>query len=364
VSAGRGLALAAVLCLASVAPATADTPPSSWTRARDPAAGDRWALHVRVQRLLYSESLDVGPLDVKHNEELRLEIARSLLEEVDTAHSPDPRLRFDLGIVYDRLSAIRKTNDLSQKAVDVLAPALAQAPDGEGSTEGLEALAASYDRLERVKEEIATTRLFIPRLLRESSRALWLMNLGEAQMHLGHLTDAMASFQEALAISKPLNLNLSIALTLWDVAVALDRSGDTGQALATAKEAAEWNWIDVRGSGSLQTARALTGWDAIQDEEDVYFVPDWEREWYLALGTAVAGRAATNARASAALWSQCEAHWKEYVRHAETATPPDRWLAIARVRLEHAHDERLAAERRAAKLPPPPRPDVGTWSDP
>src|SRR5580700_1422747 len=83
---------------AAVSPARADTPPSVWDVAKDTAEGDRWALHVKVQRLLHS--LPAGApefLELRRDQELRLESARMLLEQADASHSPDARLRFDLG---------------------------------------------------------------------------------------------------------------------------------------------------------------------------------------------------------------------------------------------------------------------------
>jgi tetratricopeptide (TPR) repeat protein len=368
VSARRWTALVAALCLGPIAPAAADTPPTAWDRAQDPATRDRWALHVRVQRLLYPMALEEGPDDARRNEELRLEIARSLLEEVDAAHSPDPRLRFDLGIVYEKLSDVRRTSELHQKVIDILVPALTDAPDADGSTDALEQLVYAYAKLDRPKDEIAIWRRYIPRLLDDRARMAPMMNLGEAQMRLGRLDEALATFQATLQLCMSLpsmgSVNATIALTKWDQAVALDRSGDAGQALAIAKEARDFKWIELVGGGAFQTSHAVTGWDAIQDQATVFFVPEWERDWYLALGYAAAARATTNVRESAHLWAQSEAHWGVYVRHAESGSSKDRWLAIARLRLEHARDERLAMERAAAKLPPPLKPDVTIWSDP
>jgi tetratricopeptide (TPR) repeat protein len=357
-----------VLSTATVAGAAADTPPSAWDRGRDAAAGDRWALHVRIERLLHPSQADEGPLDVRRSEELRLEIARSLLEETDASHSPDPRLRFDLGIVYEKLSSLQRTNDLHQKVVDVLAPALAEAPDADGATDALESLVYAYAKLDRPKDEIATWRLYIPRLLDDRARVGPLMNLGEAQMRLGRLDEALTTFRDTLQLCRLMpslpNVNATIALTMWDLAVALDRSGDSVQALLTSKAALEWKWTEVVGSGAFQTIHAVTGWDAIQDQSTVFFVPEWEREWYLALGYAAAARATSDARESAHQWAESEAHWDTYVKRAEVGPTRDRWLPIARLRREQTHAQRVAAERRAPKTPPPKRTDVTSWSDP
>jgi hypothetical protein len=117
--------IASMLCLLWGASARADTPPSQWDIARDPAERDRWALHLRVERLVHPPRPDdATPLDSRQDDELRLEAARVLLEEADAAHSPDVRLRFDLGAIYERLATTEKRNDLQQKVIDVLGPAL------------------------------------------------------------------------------------------------------------------------------------------------------------------------------------------------------------------------------------------------
>src|SRR5580704_6145268 len=131
--------------------AGAETPPSSWDMARDPAERARWALHVRVQRLMRAPAGDTSlPLD----DELRLEAARAMLEEADAAHSPDVRLQFDLGVVYSRLATRQQRLDYERRVVDVLVPALALAPDDPGATAALEALVYAYAKLDRPREEL------------------------------------------------------------------------------------------------------------------------------------------------------------------------------------------------------------------
>ena len=92
--------LACVASTAWAAAAGAETPPSAWDVARDPAEAGRWDLHVRVERLLQ------GSFRMRGENELRLEAARVMLEDADAAHSPDVRLRFDLGVLRDRLGRL------------------------------------------------------------------------------------------------------------------------------------------------------------------------------------------------------------------------------------------------------------------
>jgi tetratricopeptide (TPR) repeat protein len=347
------LALALMAIAAPTSASRADTPPGIWDLAKDPLERDRWALHARVERLLHPPLADdVAPILLRRDEELRLEAARAMLEEAGAASSPDVRLRFDLGIVYGELARVQERSDLYRSVVDVLVPALEAAPDHPGATHALEALVEAYTKLDRPREEVAASRLYIERLVDERARALTMMNMGEAEMRLGRLDDAMGTFRNVLSICGTLpnssTRNETYALTLWDLAVAFDRAGDARAAMDTAAKARQLSWDEA---GPLGQPRNRTGWDAIRDQQRVYFVPAWEREWYLAVGQATAARDEQDARAAAALWAAAEAHWGTYTERA-AATRDDRWLAIARVRHDRAHAERVNAEKRALKLPP------------
>ena len=109
--------------------ARAETPPTAWDVARDPAARDRWDLHMRVQRLLHPPAGEGG---LRFDDELRIEAACAMLEDGDAARSPDVRLRFDLGIVYSELASRQRRTDLQQKVIDVLAPAHRRRACGHG----------------------------------------------------------------------------------------------------------------------------------------------------------------------------------------------------------------------------------------
>jgi tetratricopeptide (TPR) repeat protein len=337
--------------------ARADTPPSVWDVAKDTAEADRWALHVKVQRLLHSPPAETPEfLELRRDQELRLESARMLLEQADAGHSPDARLRFDLGTVYEDIAVLERRTDLTPRAVAVLAPALEAFPDAPGSTGALDSLVDAYAHLNRPHEEVAAATRYIPRLLDDRARVGPLMNLGEAEMRLGQLDDALATLREGLRECERLpnssGVNETYALTLWDVAVALDRSGDPAGAETTAAKARGWSWSEAMGSGAIQMARLVTGWDAIRNTDDVFFVPEWERDWYLALGESVAAQGASDPRDAAHGWAEAERHWMAYVSGAIAEGSTDRWLPLARARLARTHAARVAAEKRAAKLPP------------
>jgi tetratricopeptide (TPR) repeat protein len=359
----RVLAAVALGALLTVAPpARADTPPNAWDVARDPAARDRWALHVRVERLLTPGRSEDDPVpDLGVNGDLRLEAARAMLEGADAAKSPDLRLRFDLGRVYYELAERQGGRvDLLRKAIDVLAPAVAAGDDQPGATEAMVALVYAYAKTNQPREELATWRRYIPRLVDDRFRVGAMMNMGEAEMRLGHVDDATATFREVLRLCSELpntsGVGSTYVLTLFDLAVALDRSGDARTALDTAGKAAHMDVLDSQ-------ARATNGALLIAHDPNVFFVPEWEREWYLALIASAAAREATDPRDAARAWTQAERHWERYADNAAAAGRKDAWLGIAKQRRDRTHVERVAAEQRAAKMPKRPQPRSLPWVD-
>src|SRR5690349_6597621 len=116
-----GVAAVALGALAG-GPARADTPPSIWDRAKDPSLSESYRVHVEVQRrLAQKDRFDVGDSQVR--------TVRALLERYNAAKSKDPRLRFDLGLVYLRLEEY-------DKSAKVLGSVLAEFPDHPAAEDG------------------------------------------------------------------------------------------------------------------------------------------------------------------------------------------------------------------------------------
>jgi tetratricopeptide (TPR) repeat protein len=338
--------------------ARAEAPPGVWDVARDPEARARWDLHVRVERMLSpTRSDDAAAPDPRLDAELRVEAARAMLEKADVAHSPDVRLRVDLGNVYFQLGELQGGNlDLLQKAVELLAPAVEAAADESWASEAFADLTLAYAKLNRPRDELATWRRYIPLIVDDRGRVGSMMNMGEAEMRLGHVDDALGTFREVLRLCGDLpnsgNVGSTYVLTLWDVAIALDRSGDPAGAIDTAAKAARMMVIDSRGNPA-------TGIALIARDPSVFFVPAWELDWYLALGLSAAARDAKDARDAADDWGRAAAHWDTYVTRSQASGGQDAFLAIARVRLAQARARQQAAAKLAAKLPKrPPRPGV------
>ena len=346
-----GSMIACLVCsvVLGAAAARADTPPNVWDAAVDTSVRDQWKLHVRIQRLLApTRAEDDAPPESRLNLELRLETARAMLEQADAAHSPDVRLRFDLGFVYYGLAERQGTDQLYQKAIDVLVPALDASPDHPAATEALATLVYAYAKLNRPREELTAWRRYIPRLVDDRSRVVAMMNMGEAEMRLGQIDDALGTFREVLRLCGELPNTSSVSQTyvlgLWDVAIALDRSGDPHGALDAAGQARRMV-VGVDAAG-----RPVTGSALIASDPTVFFVPPWEREWYLALDAMAAAHDARDPVAVATAWAEAERHWDTYVDRSAAMGGTDPFLPVARVRLHQAHDRRATADQVAARL--------------
>ncbi len=329
-------ALALALTLAA-APAGADTPPNVWEIARDPAARDRWELHVAVRELITLESSQ----DLRALGSAALERARALLEDAEAAKSPDVRLRFDLGIVYEHLKE-------HERAIPVLKSALSLAPDHPCATEALVELAYAYAFLDRPQEERQAYIQYLARETDDRLRATALLNLAEVQMRLGHLEDAIAGYREAISASAVLPSSMGTKgaiLSVWGLAVALDRAGDPAGASEQARRATQ-----------MDPGETIIGRDP-----GVFFVPKYERLWYLALGRTEDAKQAPSAHDAARRWAEVESFWRSYVGEAD---PKERWLPLARAHLERAHTARLAADKKAARERAPSRPGDDSFVEP
>jgi len=314
----RAAAAIVSLALAALAPpAAADTPPNAWDRAKDPAARDAYEIHLEVRPLLFR-----APIASDRDYTRNLERARAILEDADAAHSSDVRLRFDLGEVYEGLGR-------HAQALAVLQAALAIAPDHTAAEQAWLDLAYALAHLDRPREERAAYEQFLARSTSEYSRAIAVLNLAEADMRLGDLDDAIAGYRQAVQLSAALPNDAKTGiLATWGLAVALDRAGDP--------------------QGSAVEARLAVGMDSsdqiIGDRVGVFFVPAYERLWYLALGSAERARQAADARTALAFWQRTESLWASYVAQAD---PKDRWARLARAHLDRARTERALAEKRA-----------------
>jgi tetratricopeptide (TPR) repeat protein len=329
----RRCALLLALASGLIPPAVAyaETPPSVWDSAKDPLARERYKLHLDVQELLEIRALpEIGSL-----RNLTADRARVMLEAKDAAHSPDPRLRFDLAEVYELLERY-------DPVIGVLEGALAMAPDHPAATRAWFELAGAYahkDSPEASRKEISSYREYLARETDEEDRAIALLNLAEAEMHLGEMERAISDYQESMrlaASSARVRGPATEILAVWGLAVAYDRSGDATGAAAQAKLATQ---MDPRDR-------------LIGDKQYTFFVPEYERNWYLGLAAMARAREETDPRAILAHWIDAEQRWDSYLAGAERPSSGDRWTERARSHRDLAKAQRAKAAARVAKLPP------------
>ncbi|WP_394820654.1 tetratricopeptide repeat protein [Pendulispora albinea] len=332
----RGRMAAAVLAVAvaslsaGVQPARADTPPSAWDSVKKPYLRRTYEVHVRArERMIQSESVQPGAMD----HEKRLEEARAILEEANAAESPDVRLRFDLGTVYE---ALRR----HAAAAKVLEKALAMAPDHPAAEDAWLTLAYAYAHGNEPRKERDAYTKYLERSTYGSGRVTATLNLAEAEMRLGHLEDAITGYREAIQLASLVaSASDTGVLAVWGLAVALDRSGDTSGAMAQAKWATE---IDHRR--------------VIEDRVNVFFVPAYERLWYFGLREMALARSAKSGPEALLHLRQAEELWNGYY---EKADPADPWRTRAKAHRDFVHNERLDAEKRIKPGKTPQLPSPG-----
>lgn len=328
-SAARGrIGIALVVGVALVAGhasvARGDTPPGLWDSAKRPGARDDYALHVQAQRVLASEGREREVLR-KYGQ---LDHLRALLEDADAEHSPDVRLRFDLGEVYEAL-------ELHEAAARVLAPAVAAHEAHPAALSAMSTLSVAYAKLNRRREEHDVYHRYLRHQTDPLERLGALGNLAESDMSLLDLKAAIAGYEEVIARASELatgpGVHQTLALAEWGLAVALDRTGDTRRARAEAKK-----------------ALALDPEMAILNAPNVFFVPAYERLWYIALGAAAAAAEEESAREALGFLRVAEACFTKYVAAAGTDDP---WVGLAKIRLASAEKARAAAEKRVPAAP-------------
>jgi tetratricopeptide (TPR) repeat protein len=379
----------AVLFILALAPplfqgsALADTPPSVWDRAKDPSIGKTWDVHLAVQG--WFAAADVARMEARERQHLHggapasfaitegpyYERAVRALENANAGTSSDVRLRFDYGL------ALLKLNRYVE-AGTILRDALAMAPNHPMATDGMHPAWLNYSfanaYLENAEEERRGYERFLAHATEAPERLVPMLNLAEAEMHLGDLTEAARGYEATrqLAASLPNEMSMETGiLATWGLAVALDRAGDFGAAARAAESAVG---MDPPPASSKDPYLALSRLPAsyavpvpdhkaiILDETSVFFVPSYERKWYLALGETVLAKRSADPRVSLFHWRAVEKFWTDYVTDSR-AHKGDRFLASAEKRLEAATKQRKDLEKRTSTLKddedlrvrPPPR---------
>lgn len=311
----RSFWLASILLLTGVPPAARAACPDVWESAAQPARA-RGAAALREAQRVYLEAREMGT----HTPSGRdlLSVVRMILEKVDAAQSSDPRVAF----LYGRVLV-----DLEQdaRALEVLRAALARAPDHPDAGDAWFTVAIACARLGDPQSEVAAYQAQLSLETDPSTRAITLSNQAEGYMVLGDLDTAIATYRQSL------DLLPDNALARWGLAVALDRSGDSHGALAEAATALTFD----------PDARRLSG-------ADVFFVPAYDRFWYLALAMSARARDAADPKTRMLWWERAALSWRQYL---DAASPSDPWLATARSRSAMC-DRELARARSLVRSAP------------
>jgi len=289
---GLFAAVLGVIVLLSSA-AGAEQPPTLWDRTADAKVARRWSLHRAATQALMLSQDDPRDLLVRPT---AIETARAALRGDPEALAADPRLAFDLG-------ALEEDRGDHEAAVTILEAALARAPNHPAADDAWITLAYAHSKLDHPERERDCYEEFLKRSIDPSSRATARLNHAESEMRLGRLPEAVDGYRAAFAEAQgaaPNGSSDTATLALWGLAVALDRNGDP-----------------VASDHEADLALKLDpDMELIGRSPHVFFVPAYERNWYLGLGWMHLARVAPDrpARARAALAAKIQ--FDAYVRGA------------------------------------------------
>ena len=330
------LAIAALLV--ALAPASASADPTVWGRAADPKAAQA-ADALAEYRALYTSYLE---LSIKPDSTVSptgyLHRARHLLEAGGAMTSSDPALRAALARVESSLHGHDHDIHHVERALELLSWVVRwrrgahQASEARSiglSTEFhssvLGELALCYAHLERRRDEIAGYNDALAIEVRPFQRSVLLANQAEGLMAEGDLVGSIRGYREALALLPNIVVALRGATTVWGLAVALDRSGDHPAALE-----------------QVNLARSYDPKDE-QFNENWFFMPPYDEQWYAALGHEAHAAAATDPESRIAALEKAIDSWRGYIAAAPST---DRWLGLAEQRLHRAERARASARAR------------------
>ena len=312
------LLLAASLCAAPAASR------DRWDDARDPKARQRAQDFEAAKRMVEQAESVEGRTPAQRR--LRRDLLQSLRQTLATMGaetSEDPALTFLLGHVLHEL-------DDDDATVRVLSRAVAEHPDHPQAIAAYLDLAIAFARTRKPEREIEMYDRYLERQLHPRARHVALSNRAETNMKLGKLALAIDDYREALVLHDE-------PLARWGLALTHDRNGDLSAAIAEA-------------------GRALAIDDPVLsafDGPNVFFVPEYERNWSYALRAAAFARASELPEHRKEHWETAATMWANYVARA---TSDDPWVELARQRRAFADAQaKLASKARRPTRPARPR---------
>lgn len=257
-----------------------------------------------------------------------LEAARARLDRATELAPDDPVAAFLLAAVTRRLADERGSAPLRADALRGFLRVRAIDPTYEASSVAA-ALAALHTRAHRFADARDEHRRALDAALFPETRWTETANLAESAMLAGDLPAAVALYRRALALAERYGADATLGprrvwvgvLSLWGLAVALDRLGEHDAALERAGEA-------------LSLGPDLAALEVLRTDS-VFFEPAEEIYWYEALGWEAVARAAATPAEAAEAREQARRRWRRYlVRGGDDA----RWAELVRDHLARLAD--------------------------
>lgn len=334
----RSLAIARTAGLAlalSILSSAAHAGPTVWSRARDPRVSvqDEMVRDAQKAVMRYRRMLRLGGPNAAPTAALVLRDVRLQLAKVVASGATD----FGVRLLY--VEVLRDSND-DAEAFKALTKLLADNPPASIRSDALGELAILHAKAGRREEEIRAYTESLKIEPHPHLRARLLSNRAEALMATGDVTAAIDGYREALAPLSSIELFWYAPTTLFGLGVALDRSGNL-----------------EAGIDSIRLARAYDPIDKGLRSGSWFFSPAHDSHWYWALGAWSAARSATVWPARSESFDRSVFEWEQYI---QDAPEDDRWIPLAKVRLEAVKRERdrmrKAYEEQARKALRDPAP--------
>ena len=309
------LALASVTLASVTLVETAHASPTVWGRARDPRLATQEELVRDAQRAVmrYRGMRVRNGMQTEALAALLLRDARKHLADLVASGSAD----FGVRLLYAEVLRDARAND---EALQVLTKLLADQPPEPIRADALGDLAILYALAGRREEEIRAYTESLKIEPHAHLRSRLLANRAEALMATGDVTAAVEGYREALEPLTSLELYWYAPTTLFGLGVALDRSG----------------YLPA-GLDSIKLARAYDPQDKGLQSGSWFFSPEHDSHWYWALGAWSRARSSTEWPVRADQYERAIFEWEAYLAEAPEQ---DRWIPLARVRLDEVKRER------------------------
>lgn len=296
--------------------------PSIWDKARDPKQHRAYQALSAMERMLSrADDTDFDP--GLHRNFTRAALA--MLELAGGGRLPDTRLKFLLARLLLDGSISRE-----REARALLEEALASDVDSPTAVDGWFSLATACAKLGDTQCEHRAYTRALELTWDPDKRAIIYMNRGESKMGMSTqpgasftIADALGDFRRALRYAEQPDAQ---ALVLYDLGIALERSGDLPAALDAMNRARAIQLSPMHPS-------AL-------DLPNVFFSPSYDLYYYKALEAMSEARAAQDLNEQIELGGRAIALWTRYLAEAE----PDKHHWVPNARLHRASLERKLKE--------------------